>query len=152
MKNEQLSNIYPSANPIQCPLLNRITLGQHKSDNKNRMIPLTNVFCVLLIYNWISIIWLQYAADSIISDPIKPRALYSLNKLVCYLENRELKIGKNGTQQQKYFETYMWLMKKWQQKVWSTNILLTKQSGNSVATEQWEWWSKWLSLSSAQGI
>jgi len=36
---------------IQCPPLNRITLGQHKSDNNNRMIQLTDVFCVLLKYN-----------------------------------------------------------------------------------------------------
>jgi len=36
---------------IQCPPLNRITLGQHKSDNTNRMIQLTEVFCVLLRYN-----------------------------------------------------------------------------------------------------
>ena len=32
---------------IQCPPLNRITLGQHKSDNNNLMTQLTNVFCVL---------------------------------------------------------------------------------------------------------
>jgi hypothetical protein len=36
---------------LQCPPLNRITLGQHKSDNNNRMIQLTNIFCVLLRYN-----------------------------------------------------------------------------------------------------
>jgi len=35
---------------IQCPPLNRITLGQHKSDNNNRMIQLTDVFCVLFRY------------------------------------------------------------------------------------------------------
>ncbi len=29
---------------IQCPPLNRITLGQRKSENNNRMIQLTNVF------------------------------------------------------------------------------------------------------------
>jgi len=39
---------------IQCPPLNRITLGLHKSDNNNRMIQLTDVFCVLLMYNGIS--------------------------------------------------------------------------------------------------
>ena len=32
---------------VQCPPLNRITLGQHKSDNNNQMIQLTNIFCVL---------------------------------------------------------------------------------------------------------
>ncbi len=31
---------------VQCPPLNRITLGQHKSDNNNRMIQLTDVFYV----------------------------------------------------------------------------------------------------------
>jgi hypothetical protein len=35
---------------IQCPPLNRITLGRHKSDNNNRMIQLTDVFCALFIY------------------------------------------------------------------------------------------------------
>ena len=35
---------------IQCLPLNRITLGQHKSDNNNRMIQLTEVFCVLVRY------------------------------------------------------------------------------------------------------
>ncbi len=29
---------------VQCPPLNRITLGKHKSDNNNRMIQLTDVF------------------------------------------------------------------------------------------------------------
>ena len=33
-----------------CPLLKRITLGQHKSDNNNRMIQLTDVYCVLFSY------------------------------------------------------------------------------------------------------
>jgi hypothetical protein len=37
---------------IQCPPLNRITLGQNKCDNNNRMIQLTDVFCVLLRYRW----------------------------------------------------------------------------------------------------
>jgi hypothetical protein len=32
---------------IQCPPLNRISLGRHKSDNNNRMIQLTDVFCAL---------------------------------------------------------------------------------------------------------
>jgi len=36
---------------IQCPPLNRITLGQHKSDNNNRMIQLTDLVCVHLRYN-----------------------------------------------------------------------------------------------------
>jgi len=58
----------------QCPQLNRITLGQRKSDNNNRMIQLTDVFCVLLRYNGTSIIWLQYVANYIIRDPIKRRA------------------------------------------------------------------------------
>ncbi len=61
---------------LQYPPLNRITLGQHKSDNNNRMILLTDVICVLLGYIWASKFWLQYAADSIIRDPIKRRALY----------------------------------------------------------------------------
>ncbi len=39
---------------IQCLPHNRITLGQHKSDNNNRMIQLTDVFCVLLGYKWTS--------------------------------------------------------------------------------------------------
>jgi len=63
---------------IQCPPLNRITLGQHKSDNNNRMIQLNDVFCVLLRCNGTSNIWLQYAADSIIRDSIKRRTLYPL--------------------------------------------------------------------------
>ena len=36
---------------VQCPSLNRITLGHHKSENNNRMIQLTDVFCVLFRYN-----------------------------------------------------------------------------------------------------
>jgi hypothetical protein len=39
---------------VQCPPLNGITLGRHKSDNNNRMIQLTDVFCALFIYNWAS--------------------------------------------------------------------------------------------------
>ena len=39
---------------MQCPPLNRITLGQHKSDYNNRMIQLTDVFCVLFMYNGMS--------------------------------------------------------------------------------------------------
>ncbi len=35
---------------IQCPPLYRITLGQHKSDNNNRMIRLTDGFYVLFMY------------------------------------------------------------------------------------------------------
>jgi len=58
---------------LQCPPLNRITLGQHKNDNNNRMIQLTDKFCELLRYYGTSNIWLQYAADSIIRDPIKRR-------------------------------------------------------------------------------
>jgi hypothetical protein len=41
---------------IQCQPLNTITLGQQKSDNNNRMIQLTDVFCVLFTYNVASII------------------------------------------------------------------------------------------------
>ncbi len=37
---------------IQCPPLNGITLGRHRIDYNNRMIQLTDVFCVLLKYNW----------------------------------------------------------------------------------------------------
>jgi hypothetical protein len=37
-----------------CPPLNRITLGQHKSDNNKRMIQITDVLCVLLKYRWAS--------------------------------------------------------------------------------------------------
>ncbi len=40
---------------IQCPPLNRITLSQHISDNNNRLIKLTGVFCVLLRYKWATI-------------------------------------------------------------------------------------------------
>ncbi len=43
---------------IQCPPLNRITFGQHKSDNNNRMIQLTDVICVLLKFNRAINIWL----------------------------------------------------------------------------------------------
>ncbi len=39
---------------IHCPPLNRITLGQHNSDNNNRMIQLTDVFCALFKYYWAS--------------------------------------------------------------------------------------------------
>jgi hypothetical protein len=41
----------------QCLPLNRISLGRHKSDKNNRMIQLTDVFCVLLRYKRAS--WLQ---------------------------------------------------------------------------------------------
>ncbi len=44
---------------LQCPPLNRITLGQHKRDNNNRMNQLTDVFCVLLRYRWDSNLRLQ---------------------------------------------------------------------------------------------
>ena len=53
----------------QCPPLNRITLGQHNSDNNNRMIQLTNVFCVLFRYNGTSTI--SDYSDYIIHDPNK---------------------------------------------------------------------------------
>ena len=61
---------------VQCPLLTRITLGHHKSDNINRMIQFTAVFCVLFCYNGTSRIWRPQAADSIAHDTIKRRALY----------------------------------------------------------------------------
>ncbi len=35
-------------------LLNRITLGRHKSDNDNRKIQFTYAFCVLFMFNWAS--------------------------------------------------------------------------------------------------
>ncbi len=41
-------------NLMQCPPVNRVTLGQHKNDYNNRMIQLTDVFCVLLRYRWAS--------------------------------------------------------------------------------------------------
>ena len=44
---------------IQCLPLNRITLGQHASDNNKRMFQLTDLFCVLSRYNGTSNIWLQ---------------------------------------------------------------------------------------------
>jgi len=69
-------SLFAAGDVVQCPPLNRTTLGQHKSDNKNQIIQLTDVFCVPLMYNGISNIWLQYAADSIIRDPIKRRALF----------------------------------------------------------------------------
>ena len=67
---------FDSVNKVQCPSLNRITLGQHKSDNINLMIQLNNVFCVLFKNNRTSRIWLKWATDSIIHCPIKQRALY----------------------------------------------------------------------------
>ncbi len=46
----QYLTVYSQTNPkktftfiIQCPPLNRITLGQHKSDTKNRMIQLNDL-------------------------------------------------------------------------------------------------------------
>ena len=47
-------------------------LGQLKSDNNNRIIQLTDVFTSKGTSN----VWLQYAADSIIRDPIKRLLLY----------------------------------------------------------------------------
>ena len=45
----------PSAEKIKllCSSLNRINFGQHKSDNNNPMIQLTDAFCVLRRYNGI---------------------------------------------------------------------------------------------------
>ncbi len=40
------------------------------------MIRKTDMVCVLFTYDGASNIWLQLAADSIIRDPIKRRALY----------------------------------------------------------------------------
>ncbi len=79
-----LLSFYP--NDIQCPPLNRITLGQHKSDNNNRMIQLTDVICVLLGYKRASNFWLQWAADSIIRDPVKRWELrvFIFLMLFCY--------------------------------------------------------------------
>ena len=62
---------------LQCPLLNRITLAQHRRDNNNRLIQVTKDFCVLFCYNGTRNIWLQLAAVSIIRDPT--RALYWQN-------------------------------------------------------------------------
>ncbi len=61
---------------MQYPLHNRITSGRHKSDNNIRMIQSTDVFYALSIYNEASDFWSHLAADSIICDPIKWRALY----------------------------------------------------------------------------
>ena len=44
---------------VQCPPLIRITMGQHKSDNNNRMIQLTDIFCVLFVYKGATNIWLH---------------------------------------------------------------------------------------------
>jgi len=74
---------------IHCPLLKRITLGLHKSDNNNRMIQLTDIFYVLLRYNGTSNIWLQYTADSIIRDPIMRRALYKRPSLFAGVASEE---------------------------------------------------------------
>ncbi len=42
---------------VKCPPLKRINFGRHKSlDNNIRMIQLTNLFCVLFIYNDVSYI------------------------------------------------------------------------------------------------
>jgi len=41
---------FSSIRQIQCPPLNRITLGQHKSDNNNRIIQLTDGFYALFMY------------------------------------------------------------------------------------------------------
>jgi len=50
---------------VLCPPLNRITLGQHISDNYNRV----------GVQHGTSNILLQYSADSINRNPIKRRAL-----------------------------------------------------------------------------
>jgi len=44
----------------QCPPLNRVNLGQHKSDNNNQMIRVTEVVCVLLKYIGAFNIWCYY--------------------------------------------------------------------------------------------
>jgi hypothetical protein len=56
---------------VQYPLLNRISFGQNKSDNNNRMIQLPAVFYALLKYSWANNIWLQEGVKSIIRYPIK---------------------------------------------------------------------------------
>jgi len=71
---------------VQCPLLYRITLGQHKSDNNNRMIQFTDAFCVLFRYDGTKNIWLQYAADSINRDLIKGQALFDKHVLMTCLD------------------------------------------------------------------
>jgi hypothetical protein len=58
-----------------------IILGQHKSDI-NRLIQLNNVIWAQFRYIGTNIIWLHYAADSIIRDPIKRRSLYMFLSLV----------------------------------------------------------------------
>ncbi len=50
----ELPCYFSSGNKTYLTPLIRITLGQHKSDNINRMIQLTDVFCLLLIYKWAS--------------------------------------------------------------------------------------------------
>ena len=40
-----------STNLLNCPQFNRITLGQHESDNNDRIIQLLDVFCLLFVYN-----------------------------------------------------------------------------------------------------
>ncbi len=53
------------------------------------MIQLTDIFCVLLRY----IIWLQYAADYIIRDPIKRRASRALYFVFTFEELRNRKLN-----------------------------------------------------------
>ena len=53
---------------MQCPPLNKITLGQHKSDNYiNQIIQLTDEFCALFRYNGTCNIWIQWAANPLLS-------------------------------------------------------------------------------------
>ena len=58
---------------LTCIVITDNNTSKITSDNNNRMIQLTDVFCVLLSYNGTSYIWIQKAADSNIRDPIKRR-------------------------------------------------------------------------------
>jgi hypothetical protein len=67
------SRFFKESYTVHAAYLIESLLGQHQSDN-NRMIQLTDVFCVLLRYKWASKFLLQYAADYIIRDPIRGRS------------------------------------------------------------------------------
>ena len=72
---------------LQHPPLNGIILGQYKSDNINRMIQLTDVFCVLFGFDWTSNISLQYTTDSPFRDLIKQEStVYFCNHLYVRLD------------------------------------------------------------------
>ncbi len=110
-------NLMSHKKTLQCPPLNRITLAQHKSDNNNRMIQLTAVFCVLLRYNGTCNIWLQYSADAINRDPMKRRALYLkvyINE--CSTEHNKIKEIMN-----------LWIWKLWEKKQSKKHVGMKKQ-------------------------